>query len=208
MNVLVMGASGRVGRKVVALLQAGGHNVFAGTQHPHADLEIPALPVSMIDDLDTIKEALKGHDLDAIFQVAGSRGENLLQVDAYGAIKLEQAAEELGIDRFIMLSSFNATEPSLWSEQLRDYYIAKFFADNWLIKETSLNYTILQPGFLTEEIGTGKITINPTVMGANSIDNVAATLVASLDEPATYRKVITMADGDQEIAVALKNKLA
>lgn len=209
MNILVMGASGRVGRKVVDLLVAAGHTVFAGTHKEHTDLAVPTLAVSLTDDLASMQAALAGHDLDAIFQVAGSRGQNLLQVDAYGAVKLAQAAEALGINRFIMLSGFNVTKPNLWPDALRDFYIAKFFADEWLINQTKLNYTIIQPGYLTEEEGTGKVALNPDGAAAdtakNSIDNVAAVLAATLNEPKTYHQVITMTDGEQSIQQALQS---
>lgn len=191
--------------RLLLLLTAAGHTVFAGTHKEHADLTVPTLAVSLTDDLPTMQAALAGHDLDAVFQVAGSRGQNLLQVDAYGAVKLAQAAEALGIERYIMLSSFNATEPSLWPDTLGDYYIAKFFADEWLINQTKLNYTIVQPGSLTEEPGTGKITLNPAKAANNSIDNVAAVLVATLNEPKTYRQVFTMTDGEQPIKQALQS---
>lgn len=48
-------------------------------------------------------EAIKGAD--AIYFTAGSGAKDLLQVDAFGAVKLMQAAEKDSIMRFVMLSA-------------------------------------------------------------------------------------------------------
>lgn len=72
-----------------------------------------------------------------------------------------QAAEELNIPRYILLSTLFALDTSKWHiddiDQLRDYYVSKHYADQWLTKNTGLNYSILQPGNLKEVPGTGKL---------------------------------------------------
>ncbi|WP_153048456.1 NAD(P)H-binding protein, partial [Streptococcus suis] len=99
---------------------------------------------------------------DAVYFLAGSRGKDLLQTDAFGAVKLMQATEASQVKRFVLLSSIFATEPEKWSDpnlvNITDYNIAKFFADQWLIHNTTLDYTIVQPGNLVEaETGSGLI---------------------------------------------------
>ncbi|WP_407657285.1 NAD(P)H-binding protein [Lactobacillus porci] len=93
--------------------------------------------------------------MDGVYFLAGSRGKDLLQTDAFGAVKLIQAAELAGVKRYIQLSSIFAADPDKWQGKaefasLTDYYIAKYFADEWLISNSMLDYTILAPATLEE----------------------------------------------------------
>lgn len=161
--------------------------------------------MDLLSDVDTLAESMNG--VDVIYFVSGSRGKNLLQIDLHGAIKTMQAAEKAGAKRYIMLSSVFALQPERWNESflsdLADYNIAKHYADLYLTTQTQLDYTILQPGALKEEQGTGKIETHVTNPGSNSIANVVDTLVAVLENNSTIGKVILMHDGDTPIAEAL-----
>lgn len=202
MRILVVGASGRVGNLLVEKLAAEGHEVIAGTRHLDETFTSKRVVLAKLDvliDEEQLVNELLDLKLDAVYFVAGSKGKNLLQVDAFGAVKLENAAEKAGIDRFIMLSSWQATNPKAWGEELRDYNIAKFFADNWLIDHTTRNYTILQPGALTETPGSGKIAFDPDSPAQNSIENVVDVLVGILNAKNTYGKVLSMSDGENTI---------
>ncbi len=74
-----------------------------------------------------------------------------------GAVKLIEAAKKAGIRRFVLLSSVFADEPEKWGDPalagITDYNIAKFFADQWLVRDSGLDYTIVQPGNLLDEPG-------------------------------------------------------
>jgi uncharacterized protein YbjT (DUF2867 family) len=205
MKVLVVGASGRVGRELVQDLVADGHEVVAGTRHLDDNFgeTVAKVNVDLLVDEATLVAQLRDIGPEAIYFVAGSRGQNLLQIDAFGAVKLESAADQLGIKRFIMLSSWNATQPSQWGEGLRDYNIAKFFGDRWLIDHTDLDWTILQPGHLVEKPALGKVAFNPVAVGENAIGDVAAVLAALLKAPNTHKHIIKMTEGSDSIAVAV-----
>ena len=209
MKVAVVGATGRVGQEVVKDLVEKGHDVVAaarkatdstwpdGAEARDVDLHSPALDIA---------EAIR--DCDGVIFTAGSRGKDLLQTDAFGAVKTMQAAEAAGIKRFVLLSSYMALRPTVWErvESLKgimDYNIAKFFADEWLTRSESLDWTILQPGNLTEEPGTGRIEVDPEAGGSNPIPDVARTLVEAFDMPNTVRRVVMMRSGDDPIAKAL-----
>lgn len=206
MRILVSGASGRVGHLLVDNLAAAGHEVIAGTRHLDDKFNSDKVELANIDllvDEEQLVTELTDLKLDAVYFVAGSRGKNVLQVDAFGAVKLENAAEKAGIKRFIMLSAWQSTNPKGWGEELRDYYIARFFADNWLMDHTTLNYTILQPGALLEETGSGKVQFNPKSATANSIENVADVLAGILNAENTYGKLLPMGDGETDIVTAI-----
>lgn len=207
MKVLVIGANGRVGSLLVDKL-ANQHQVLAGSRNPKPENNlnnIEQVYIDLLSDVDTITKSMNG--VDAVYFVSGSRGKNLLQIDLHGAIKTMQAAEKAGVKRYIMLSSVFSLQPERWKESflsdLTDYNIAKHYADLYLTTQTQLDYTILQPGALKEEQGTGKIKTNVTSPGSNSIANVAETLVSILENHSTIGKVILIQDGDTEIDEAL-----
>lgn len=210
MKVLVVGANGRVGSGLVDKLVENGHFVYAGTRRENLTSSSENVRYVHIDLFASPEEIAENmYDAEAVFFVAGSRGKDLLQVDLNGAVKVMHAAESKKINRFIMLSSVFALEQDKWNESflkgITNYNIAKHFADHWLINNTKLAYTILQPGVLKEEPGSGKIDVNIDYPGENAIENVVETLVHSLQSPKTIGKVITMCDGETPIANALEN---
>ncbi|MDY5247061.1 MAG: NAD(P)H-binding protein [Ligilactobacillus salivarius] len=110
--------------------------------------------------------------------------------------------------RFVMLSALFSLEPTKWRtikglDGLTDYNIVKFFADNYLIHDTDLDYTILQPTVMTDKPGTGKITVDEGKFGYNPAEDVARTLADVLKYKNTNRKIIKMREGDTPIDDAL-----
>lgn len=208
MKVFVAGASGRVGRELVADLVAAGHEVVAASRHPEG-LEgehVRGVRFDMHAELPEIEEAMAG--CDAAYFVAGSRGKDLLQTDAFGAVKTMMACEDLGIRRYVMLSSMYAMQPGRWASEpgiadITDYNIAKFFADEWLVHNTDLDYTIVQAAILKEEPGTGLVQVEPPHDTEIPIPDVAQTLADVLEMGNTYGKVIMVTKGATPIAEAL-----
>jgi nucleoside-diphosphate-sugar epimerase len=210
MKILVVGASGRVGGDLVKQLLADDHQVIGTTRqeeklfdndnYTQLDLDITASKESIEKQLD--------QDIEAVYFVAGSGGKNVLEVDLHGAVKTMQAAQDKGIKRYIMLSSVFSLETDKWDENpgiadLKEYYISKHYADHWLVNNSSLDYTIVQPGALKERAGTGKITINDTSSGENAIEDVATTLAAVLTADNTIGKVFNLHNGDIDINEAV-----
>ena len=210
MKILVIGASGRVGGELVKQLLADEHQVIGTTRqekklfdndnYTQLDLDITASKESIEKQLD--------QDIDAVYFVAGSGGKNVLEVDLHGAVKTMQAAQDKGIKRYIMLSSVFSLETEKWDNNpniadLKDYYISKHYADHWLVNNSSLDYTVVQPGALKERDGTGKITINDTNSGENAIEDVSTTLAAVLTADNTIGKVFNLHNGDIDINEAI-----
>jgi len=210
MKILVVGASGRVGTDLVKQLLADEHQVIGTTRqkeklfdnehYSQLDLDITASKESIVEQLD--------QDIDAVYFVAGSGGKNVLEVDLHGAVKTMQAAQEKGIKRYIMLSSVFSLETEKWADNpgiadLKDYYISKHYADHWLVNNSTLDYTIVQPGALKERAGTGKITINDASSGENAIEDVATVLAAVLTADNTIGKVFNLHNGDTVINDAI-----
>ena len=209
MKILVIGASGRVGSELVTKLLADNHTVIGTTRQDKPLFSVDNY--SQLDlDLTAHKEDIQQQiddDIEAIYFVAGSGGKDILEVDLHGAVKTMQAAQDKGIKRYIMLSTVFSLDTSQWDspaiKELKGYYIGKHYADQWLVNDSTLNYTVLQAGALKERSGTGKIAINKDTAGENSIEDVAATLVAVLNADSTYHKVFNMQNGETSIEEAI-----
>ena len=209
-KVFVAGGSGRVATDLIKDLVADGHQVIAGARHPEKIVQLAGVtPVTLDLHGDVAKIASLMAGADAVYFVAGSRGKDLLQTDAMGAVKTMQATERAGIKRYIMLSSMYALQPEKWADYpalaaIIDYNIAKFFADNYLIHNTDLDYTIVQPASLTEEAATGKVTFGEGDDTTNPIPDVAQVLATVLANDNTIGKVILMRSSDTPIDTAVK----
>lgn len=209
MKVFIAGGSGRVAAAVIQELVNQGQQVYAGSRHKDAIVKLPGVTPLSLDlhaSPSELAKLLPG--MDAVYFLAGSRGKDLLQTDAFGAVKLIQAAEMAGVKRYIQLSSIFAADPDKWQGKaefasLTDYYIAKYFADEWLINNSKLDYTILAPATLEEKAGTGKVNFKPKKFAANPIPDVAAVLAQILDKENTYGKVINMTGGETPISEAI-----
>ena len=209
MKILVIGASGRVGTDLVKQLLADNHEVIGTTRQDEKlfnDDNYSQLDLDITAEKDAIQKQIE-QDIDAVYFVAGSGGKDVLEVDLHGAVKTMQAVEDKGIKRYIMLSTVFSLDTSKWDSpgiaDLKEYYICKHYADQWLVNNSSLDYTIVQAGALKERAATGKITINDDNAGENSIEDVATTLAAVLDADNTTKKVFSMHNGETAINEAI-----
>lgn len=208
MKALIIGASGRVGSSLTEKLLAADYTVVGTTRKDKTLFEAKNYSQIELDLTSSLEEMEKQfpNDIDAVFFVSGSRGKDLLQTDLHGAIKTMKIAEKKNVKRYIMLSTVFATDTDKWNQlpkEMIDYYISKHYADEWLMKNTNLDYTILQPSTLKEREGTGKIEINIDSAGENAIEDVAETLMKTLTNRSASKKVITMHSGEKKIEKAL-----
>lgn len=211
MNILVIGASGRVGSELVQQLLEKGHKVtgtsrddkrlFENDNYTHLTLDLTA-------DKEEIARQIAGN-FDAVYFTAGSGGKAVLEVDLHGAVKTMQAAQIKGLTRYIMLSTVFSLDTSKWTlpgiNELKDYYISKHYADQYLVENSTLDYTIVQAGALKEREPTGKITVNADSAGENAIKDVAAALAAVLTAENTFKKVFSLQNGETDITEAVAN---
>lgn len=209
MKILVIGASGRVGTDLVKQLLADKHQVIGTTRQEEKlfnDDNYSQLDLDITAEKDAIQKQIE-QDIDAVYFVAGSGGKDVLEVDLHGAVKTMQATQDKGIKRYIMLSTVFSLDTSKWDNpgiaDLKEYYICKHYADQWLVNNSDLDYTIVQAGALKEREATGKITINDDNAGENSIEDVATTLAAVLNASNTTKKVFSMHNGETAITDAI-----
>ncbi|SEM18914.1 Uncharacterized conserved protein YbjT, contains NAD(P)-binding and DUF2867 domains [Mesobacillus persicus] len=212
MKVFVVGANGQIGRHLVTLLnESKEHTVKAMVRKEEQQdalqkLGIETALASLEGTVDEIAEAAKG--CDAIVFTAGSGGktgpDKTLLIDLDGAVKTVEAAEKLGIKRFIMVSALQAHKRENWNEKIRPYYVAKHYADR-AVMQSDLTYTIIRPGGLLNEPGTGLISAAENVERSSiPREDVAKIIFESLNEKNTYKKSFDVVSGDTPIFEALK----
>ena len=166
MDVVVAGGHGQVGIMLLRLLADRGHRARGLIRNPdHArDLhDVGAEPVVCdIETLDDISGCCEGADA-VVFAAGagpGSGTERKRTVDYGGAVKLIEAAKRNGIDRYVVVSAIAVDRPDLWSGPMVPYYEAKRDADEALV-QSGLTYTIVRPGSLTDDAGSGLVQAGP-----------------------------------------------
>jgi len=211
MDIFVVGGHGKIALRLDRLAAQAGHRVRAMIRNPDHSVDIVAAggePVVADIETDDITGLVKGADV-VVFAAGagpGSGPERKKTVDHGGAIKLIDAVVANGIGRYLMVSAIGADRRSRWSEQMRPYYEAKAGADEALMA-SSLDYTIVRPGSLTDDPGTGLVDIAPKLSRGGKVprDDVAAVLLASIDEANTVRKAFDLLSGDKPIGEALRS---
>src|SRR5690625_672268 len=161
------------------------------------DLEGP------VSDLELVMQGI-----DAVVFTAGSGGktgpDKTLLVDLDGASKTIEAAENLGVQRYVMVSAIQAHNRENWSEQIKPYFVAKHHADRILANST-LDFTIVRPGGLVNDPPTGKIKIAENLERSTvTRADVAATIASVLQAENTIKKSFDLLNGETDIETAVK----
>ena len=127
-------------------------------------------------------------------------------VDKGAAILLADAAEQAGVRRYVMVSSMGTDQADPDSDEMFQVYLrAKQAADDE-VRSRDLDWTIVEPGRLTDDAATGRVTVGaPGSVDYGEIprDDVAAVLVALLDAPTTARTSFDLVGGDTAVTDAL-----
>jgi uncharacterized protein YbjT (DUF2867 family) len=209
MDVLIVGGHGKVGLRLLRLLAAGGHRARGLIRHPEQSADLVAAgaePIVLDLEGEDITPAVAGADA-VVFAAgagAGSGPERKRTVDLGGALKLIDAAKASGVRRYVMVSAMGADAPPGGDEGMAPYMRAKAAADQALI-DSGLDYTIVRPGGLTDDPGTGLIVVAEKLGRRGQVprDDVAATLLAVLETASTVGKTFELLSGETPIAQAI-----
>jgi len=209
MKITIIGAHGQIAMLLHPILKKNGHSVRGIIRKPEQadDLrKAGAEPVVCdIEKQEDLSEVVG--DTDAVLFAAGagpgSGAERKWTVDRDGAIKLIEAAKKNGISRYVMISAMGLDEPR-GSEVFRVYQKAKAEADEAL-RQSGLDYTILKPGRLTNERGTGKVSLGTGLeRGEIPRADVAAMLAEIFETPGTAGKTLDLVSGDTPVKAAVR----
>jgi uncharacterized protein YbjT (DUF2867 family) len=217
MRVVVIGAGGRTGRLIVAELVARGHKAVATIRNPKhmaAMVSLGAETVMLDLELSTgpdFQAQFKGAD--AVVFAAGSAAGESSALDRSGLTKTARAAATAGVKRYLNIASIGASTgmklSGEWNtEEMRDYYKQKR-AGNKYLRESDLDWIIVEPGELTDGKPTGKVTLTEEAIKEASIDraDVAAVIVALLESKKSSKHAYQLVGGKTPIAEAVAKAL-
>jgi uncharacterized protein YbjT (DUF2867 family) len=127
-------------------------------------------------------------------------------VDRAAAVLFADAAEQAGVRRYIVVSSMGA-DPAHHGDGIFDAYLrAKGEADAYVSGRSALDWTILRPGSLTDDPGTGLVRLEAaTGRGSIPRDDVAAVLAELVETPATAGLTLELISGSTSVSVAVKS---
>lgn len=209
MMVLVAGANGQIGQHLVRLLAGNGHEVRAmirseNQSQPMRDLGGNPLVADLEGDISATAEGCDA----VVFTAGGGPGSGDAKketVDRQGAVKLIETATQHGARRYVMVSAMGAADPEAGSEGMRPYLSAKAAADEAL-RASGLDYTIIRPGSLTNEPGTGRVVAAESLGRRGEIprEDVARAIVVALETDDTVGKTFELLSGDDPIEEALR----
>ena len=210
MDVLVAGGHGQIALRLLRLLAERGDHARGLIRNPdHApDLErAGAVPVLCDLERDDVLPHVGAAEA-IVFAAgagAGSGAERKRTVDLGGAVKLVEAAKELGVLRYVIVSSMGADDPEGAPEAMRPYQRAKAEADA-AVRDSGLDWTIVRPGHLTDEPGSGRVDAQPRLGRSGDVprDDVAAVLAEVLRAPNTVGVTFELLAGDVPVADAVR----
>ena len=211
MVVAIAGGHGKIGLRLTRILAERGDRVLGLIRNPdHSeDVEAAGGEAVLVDleaaDADHVASRIEHADA-VVFAAGagpGSGAERKLTLDRDGAALMVEAAKRVDARRYVIVSSMGA-DPQHEGDEIFDVYLrAKGEADVALAR-SGLDHTIVRPGGLTDDPGTGRVELGESVnRGQISRDDVAAVLAATLAEPATIGKTFELVAGDDPIDAAL-----
>jgi uncharacterized protein YbjT (DUF2867 family) len=207
-TIVIAGGHGKIALRLARLLTARGDSVRSLIRNPGHQAGVRATGaepvVADMEALDDLAEFVEGAD-GVVFAAGagpGSGPDRKRTVDFGAAVKLLDAARATGARRYLIVSSMGAGDPASGAESMRPYLEAKADADAALAA-SDLDWTVVRPGMLTDDPGTGLFQVGDLDRGSVSRDDVAAVLVGCLDEPRTVRKTFDLLQGETQIAEAL-----
>ena len=209
MRVTIFGGHGKIALILAPMLVDAGHEVTSVVRNPDHVVDIEetgarAVVSSVEDaDVDGLVELLSAQD--AVVWSAGAGGgdpERTYAVDRDAAIRSMDAAAAAGAGRYVMVSFSGSSPDALVPEDnpFRHYQDAKIAADDHL-RASDLDWTVLGPGTLTLEPGTGAV--NPDARfndgDVTSRELVAQVALAVLSDSRASRKTLVFGDGEVPI---------
>lgn len=208
-TVLVAGANGKTGREIVEVLKGMTNYkplAMIRKEEQKDTFEFLGVDTVLADLEGDLREAVKG--VDKVIFAAGSGGhtppEKTIDVDQNGAINLIDQARAAGIKKFVMLSSMGANDPKNGPEDLQHYLKAKKVADDHL-RACFMEYSIVQPGYLTTDDKTNKVKVGKQLeeMGKISRKDVAQVLVDCLEPGTAQNTTFEVVSGNLGTEIAL-----
>ncbi|TCC61244.1 SDR family oxidoreductase [Kribbella pittospori] len=216
MRVVIAGGHGQIALRLTKLLADDGHEVVGLVRNPDHEADITAAggQAAVLDleqaDAAAVAGVLTGADV-AIFAAGAGPGSGKARkdtVDRGAAALFADAAEQAGVRRHLQVGSINADKaPSLTDDETFTVYLRAKWAAEEDLRSRDLDWTILRPGGLTNDPGTGRVLLADKIgdgrSGHISRDDVALVLAGLCDTPASIGRTLELVAGDTPVAEAL-----
>jgi nucleoside-diphosphate-sugar epimerase len=215
MRIVIAGGHGKIALHLERLLAARGDTPVALIRNPDhtEDVRDAGAEASVIDlesaTVTELTERVMGADA-VVFAAGAGPGSGAARkdsVDRQGAALLADAASLAGVRRYVMVSAIGVDAgPAPDSEPVWAAYVeAKRAADDDLRgRSETIDWTVLRPGRLTDDPGTGRVRLAAETERAEvARADVAAVIAALLDEPATIGHSLDLVAGRTPIAEAV-----
>ncbi|MER7999525.1 SDR family oxidoreductase [Streptomyces sp. NPDC095613] len=213
MRIVIAGGHGQIALRLERLLAARGDEVAGIIRNPEQADELRASGAEPVvldlesASVDEVAAVLEGADA-AVFAAGAGPGSGAARketVDRGAAVLFADAAERAGVRRHVVVSSMGADPDHQGDEVFDAYQRAKGEADAYVRSRAALDWTILRPGMLTNDAGTGLVRLaGSTGRGPVPRDDVAAVLAELLDTPATAGLTLELIAGPDPVADATK----
>ena len=214
MRTVIAGGHGQIALRLERLLAARGYEVAGIIRTPEQsdDLRSAGAEPVVLDlesaSVEDVTELLRGADA-AVFAAGagpGSGTDRKETVDRGAAVLFADAAVRAGVRRFVVVSSMGADAAHQGDEVFDVYLRAKGEADAYVTRQKDLDWTILRPGSLTDDAGTGLVRLEAhTGRGMIPRDDVAAVLAELVDTSATAGLTLELTGGSTPVSVAVKS---
>lgn len=213
MRIVLAGGHGQIARRVSRLLSARGDEPVALVRNPaHADDVAADGAVPVVADLERASaEEVAAHLVGAdavVFAAGAGPGSGPARKDSMdrgGAVLLADAAQLAGVRRYVLVSSMGVEDAATTQDETFAAYLRAKAAAEDEVRRRPLDWTVLRPGALTDEPGTGRVRLEPRVSrGAVPRDDVAAVLVSLLDEASTIGLVLELVGGEDVVDAAVQ----
>ncbi|WP_092861503.1 NAD(P)-binding oxidoreductase [Quadrisphaera sp. DSM 44207] len=217
MRIAVAGAHGQIARPLIRLLAAEGDEVVGLVRDADhvADVEADGASAAVVDlehaDVEDVAAALQGCEA-VVFAAGAGTGSGAARketMDRGGAALLADAAERAGADRYLLVSAMGVESvrdgavPQGLPEPMLPYLRAKLASEDDL-RSRDLAWTVLRPGALTDEPGSGRVRLAPSAEpGSVPRADVAAVLAALLRSGRAGGLVLELVEGGDPVPDAV-----
>ncbi|ETS30287.1 hypothetical protein BB987_00155 [Photorhabdus temperata] len=196
---LIFGAGSGIGRHLVTIALQQKRPITALIRNSQQAFELNALGVKVIQgdacDAINVEKAVQDAGSEAVvFSTIGG-----VDSDLFGNMTIINTIEKTGITRMLLVTSIGCGEgwktlspraKSLFGQSVR----RKSMAESYL-QTSSLNYTIIRPGGLTDKPGTGHCQrYQNDIHGVVSRKDVAHQLAIMAEEESSYQQIYALVD--------------
>jgi uncharacterized protein YbjT (DUF2867 family) len=218
MRIIIAGGHGQIARHFGRLVSENGHEPVAMIRDPEQvpDVQEDGMEPAMIDleatDVAEMTEIVRGADV-VLFAAGGGPDGNAARketVDKGAAIMLADAAEAAGVRRYVMISAMGTdkAEPPAADGSDDDVYQvylrAKQAADDD-VRARDLDWTVVKPGRLTNDVPTGLVEVGELERGSVTRGDVAHVLAEVIESDNTIGKTFDLLNGDTSVKQAVKS---